>query len=153
MIKRILLSILVVMPLLGKNSPQEAELMAKINKLEQIKKDIAAKEKYIDEINYQSADLFDCLGYGYDKDQKHLIWLESNRLEQYISHALESNTNIQQVLSEPLCPTLNVHRNELDRMQHITVRVCMEYFLLKKLYQLYNTIAAEIIKIQEENYK
>lgn len=149
MIKKILLSVLVVMPLLGGNNPQEAELMAKLNKLEQIKKEISEKEKYIDQLINESSIAFNYL--GDDKAQKELILFEGNKLEQYIVHALETNTNVEQALTEPLCPTLTVHRNELDRIQNIIVRVCMEYFFLKKLYKLYSNIAAQVIKMQPEN--
>ena len=148
MIKKILLSVLVVMPLLGKNGPQEAEIMAKLNKLEQIKQEISQKEKYIDQLNAEGAELFDCLAYGYDSEQQRLIWLELNRLEQYISHALCNNINVDKAIKEQVCPSLIVHRNELNRMQHITVRVCIEYFFLMKLYEQYDGIVLDILKIQ-----
>ncbi len=151
MIKRILLSVLVVMPLLGKNNPQEAELMAKLNKLEQIKKEIAEKEKYIDQLNAECSNLFDCIGYGYDKEQRDNIWLELNKLEQYITHALLNNIDVNKAIREQLCPSLTVHRNELARMQNITVRGCVEYFFLMKLYQQYTDIVADILKIQLES--
>jgi hypothetical protein len=150
MIKRILLSVLFVMPLLGKNSPQEAEFMAKLNKLEQIKKEIAQKEKYIDQLNAECEELFHCLSYGYDDEQKSKIWLELNKLEEYVAHSLFNNMDIVKAINEQVCPSLMVHRKELNRMQHITVRVCVEYFLLMKLYQQYNDIVSDILKIQIE---
>lgn len=151
MIKRILLSVLFVMPLMGKNDPKDVELMAKLNKLEQIKKEIAEKEKYIDKLNTESADLFSCLSYGYDDEQKGNIWLELNKLEEYIAHALFNNIDIDKAIKEQVCPSLTVHRKELDRMQHITVRVCVEYSFLMKLYQQYNDIVNDIFKIQYES--
>lgn len=151
MIKQILLSVLVVMPLLGKNNPQEIEFMAKLNKLEQVKKEISEKEKYIDQLNEEGVELFDCLSYGYDNEQKGKIWLELNRLEEYIAHALFNNIDIDTAIKEQVCPSLTVHRKELDRMQHASVRVCVEYFLLMKLYQQYNDIVSDIFKIQLES--
>lgn len=151
MIKKILLSVLVVMPLLGKNGSQEAELMAKLNKLEQIKKEISEKEKYIDQLNAEGNELFDCLTYGYDKEKKESIWLELNRLEECIAHALLNNIDIKKAINKQVCPSLTVHRNELNRMQHASVRVCVEYFFLMKLYQQYNDIVGDIFKIQLES--
>ncbi len=149
--KYILLTLLSLSPLMAKTSTENVEIMAQLNRFEKIellRDEINRREKIIDEINEEASELFSCLGYGYDNEQKHLIWLEINRLEQYIAHALDTNTDIEKAINEPLCPTLTVHRNELDRMQHIAVRVCMEYFLLKKLYKLYNNIVSETTKIQ-----
>ncbi len=147
MIKRILLSVLIIMPLLAKQNPQDAELMAKLNKLEQIKKEISEKEKYIDQLNAEGVELFDCLSYGYDNEQKKLIWSELNKLEEYIAHALLNNIDIDNAINEQLCPSLTIHRKELNRMQHESVRVCVEYFFLMKLYQQYNDIVVDIFKI------
>ncbi len=151
MIKRILLSLLVVMPLLAKHNPQDDDLMAKLNKLEQIKKEIDKKEKYIDKLISESSIIFNYM--GDDQAQKELILSEGSKLERHIVHALQTNTNIEQALKEPLCPAITDHRNELDRMQNIIVRVCMEYFLLKGFYQLYSDIASQIVKIQLEIIK
>lgn len=150
MIKRILLSVLVIMPLLGKNNPQEVELMAKLNKLEQIKKEIHKKEKYIDRLNAEGSEMFNCLSYGYDNEQQDKIWLELNRLEEYIFDALSNNKDVFKAIKQQICPSLTVHRKELDRMQHITVRVCVEYVFLMKLYQQYDDIVADIFKIRLE---
>lgn len=151
MIKKILLSVLVVMPLLGKNSPQEAELVAKLNKLESIRQEIAEKEKRIDEINALYATVCRAITYGYDEEQRTTIWKEANRLEQYVAHALNNNINIKVAFKEPLCPDLTVHRNELDRMQNMIVRVSVEYFFLHQLYQKYVELSTEICITQTES--
>jgi hypothetical protein len=148
MIKRILLSVLFVMPLFGKNNSQEAELMAKLNKLEHIKKEIHKKEKYIDQLNAEGSEMFNCLSYGYDNEQQDKIWLELNRLEEYIFDALSNNKDVAKAIQEQVFPSLTIHRKELRRMQHITIRVCVEYVFLMKLYQQYDDIVADIFKIQ-----
>jgi hypothetical protein len=150
MIKQILLSLLVVIPILGKNGAQEAELMAKLNKLESIRQEIAEKEKRIDELNKQSSDLLSSMTYGYDKEQLRAIWKEASRLESHIIHAINNNIDINKAIKEPLCPDLIVHRNELDRMHHSIVRMAVDYFFLHKLYQKYDDLFTEIAQMQSE---
>lgn len=145
--KYLLLALFSLTSLIAQQTPQDVELMDKLNKIESIKKEIAAKEKYIDQLNDESFELFNCLSYGYDSDQRKLIWLESNRIEQNITHALNNNINIEEAIKEPLCPSLTVHRNELNRMQNSTVRVCVEYFLLMKLYQKYIDMVIDMLRI------
>ena len=149
--KYILLALFSLCSLIAKEDPKKMELAEKLNKLEHIKKNIAEKEAYIDRLSSEGSDLFYCLFYGYDKEQRDLIWLELNKLEQYIAHALNNNINVEKAVQEPLCPSLTVHRNELDRLQHMTVRVCIEYFLLMKLYKQYHSVALDIYKIQFES--
>lgn len=145
--KYLLLALFSLTSLIAKQTPQDVELMDKLNKIELIKKEIAAKEKYIDELNDGSSQLFKCITYGYDNEQRELIWLESNRIEQNITHALSNNINIEEAIKEPLCPSLTVHRNELNRIQHSTVCVCVEYFLLMKLYQKYTDMIIDMLRI------
>lgn len=145
--KYLLLALFSLTSLIATQTPENVELMDKLNKIELIKKEIAAKEKYIDQLNDESSELFNCLSYGYDSDQRKLIWLESNRIEQNITNALSNNINIEEAIKEPLCPSLTVHRNELNRIQHSTVCVCVEYFLLMKLYQKYTDMVIDMLKI------
>lgn len=145
--KYLLLALFSLTSLIATQTPEDVELMDKLNKIELIKKEIAEKEKYIDQLNDESFELFNCLSYGYDSDQRKLIWLESNRIEQNITNALNNNINIEEAIKEPLCPSLTVHRNELNRMQHSTVRVCVEYFLLMKLYQKYIDMVIDMLRI------
>lgn len=148
MIKRILLSILVVMPLLGKNSPQDVEFMAKLNKLEAIRKEIAEKETRIDELNKSGSNLIYSLTYGYEHEQLDLICKEANKLQLYIVHALNNNIDVANAIYEPLCSAFTIHRNELDRVQHMLVRIAAEYFFLQKLYRQYNDALLEITQTQ-----
>lgn len=149
MIKRILLSLLVVMPLLAKQNPQDAELMAKLNKLESLRQEIVEKESRIEQINKQATYLFHTLN-GYDQEQINWICKEANKLEQYIAHAINNNINVDQAVIQPLCPELTIHRNELNRVQSMIVRLCVESFFLNALCQKYADLSAQIIKIQFE---
>lgn len=146
MIKRILLSVLFVIPLLGKNDPKDVELMAKLNKLEMLKQDIAEKEKYIDAVTAEASKILLSMTDAYDKEQLNLICKEANRLESSMVYALINNIHVDNAIKERLSPEHIAYRHEIDRVQHAIVRVAAEYFFLNKLYQQYNDLLTEIVK-------
>lgn len=147
MLKNILLLTLISTSILSKDDSQ-SEFIAKLQKMDKVNHLIKQKERNIDHINEETVRLF--TGVVIADEVRVSIFKEANKFEQKLVEALDKNKEIESLLKENLCPDITICRNEINRLKEIVVQICMEYFFMHHLWQLYTELAMDALKIQNE---